>query len=195
MIRLEIPPFETYLENIGEFISINVPTVIHMEHSLFTISKWEEKWHIPYLVTNDSQAERTPEQTLDYLRCMIVEEDVDQNVIYGLRDEHMQLIKAYVDNPATATVITKNGNDQIKKNPKAPKRGKIITTEQIYYWMSAAQIPYEPCEHWHINRLLMLLEVANEESNPDKNKMSKNDVLKSNKALNDARRAKLKTKG
>ena len=73
------------------------------------------------------------------------------------------------------------------------KKKEIITNELVYYWMAVAGIPWE-CERWHINRLLTLIRVCDVKNKPEK-KMSKRDIMARNKALNDARRQKLHTKG
>jgi hypothetical protein len=83
------------------------------------------------------------------------------------------------------------------KNNKKSKR-EIITSELIYYWMVALQIPFE-CQKWHLNRLLTLVRVCNaknEEASPStKNKMSQRQMMARAAALNAQRQAKYHTKG
>lgn len=193
MLRITIAPFEVYLEKAEEFVSMDESVVLELEHSLVAISKWESIWHKPFLKTNHSQEEHTPQELMDYIKCMTINE-VDPKVYHGLNHDNIVAIKNYIDNPMTATIITKGGKEPDKK-PQKFRTGKIITSEVIYGWMCSAQIPFIPCENWHINRLMTLIEVVSEESNPDKKKMSKNDILKSNRQLNAARRAKHNTKG
>ena len=91
----------------------------------------------------------------------------------------------------TATVINEKN---IPKGGAGRMGGRTITNELIYYWMSALQIPFSPCEKWHINRLMTLIRVASIEQQPPK-QMSKRDIMAQNKSLNAARRAKLKSRG
>lgn len=179
-LTITIPGQDLYDQETGRFITTKSTTVA-LEHSLLSISKWESKWHKPYL----SRDARTDEEVIDYFRCMCLTPNVDPKVFYGLTKANFKAIEAYIQDPMTATTI--------KRQDKKPSR-RIITSEVIYYWMAQAQIPFDPCQKWHFNRLMMLLEVAAAESQPSK-KMKPNDVLRQNHALNAARRAKHNTRG
>ena len=75
----------------------------------------------------------------------------------------------------------------------ASGKKQIITSELIYYWMTALNIPFE-CQRWHLNRLMTLIEVAGIKNQPAK-KMSKKDIAAQNRSLNAARRAKMNSRG
>ena len=60
MLQITIPGTELFDEKIGEFIEVKDKT-IQMEHSLISLSKWEEKWHKPFF----SKDEKTTEETID----------------------------------------------------------------------------------------------------------------------------------
>ena len=94
------------------------------------------------------------------------------------------MINKYIDAPMTATTFSRN---------RGPMNNEIVTSELIYYWMTALNIPME-CQKWHLNRLLTLIRVCNVKSSPDK-KMSKREIMQRNSALNAARRARLNSKG
>lgn len=196
MLKIVIKSKEHYDEEKNMFFMFPAKdTTLTLEHSLLSISKWEEKWHKPFL--NDEQL--TEEQTLDYIRCMCVNpssESVDMMLLLNLSQENIKKINDYIGNQMTATFF--NDKDIKKKTGK-----RVITNELIYYWMTAYQIPFS-CEKWHINKLLTLIKVCNAENeaqaekqkvNPKKpRKMSKSQIA-SRDALNAQRRAALNSRG
>ena len=181
MLQLKIPAIELWDEINERFISIKEQT-LSLEHSLVSLAKWESKWCKPFM----SKEEKTVEQTIDYIRCMTLTQNVDPMVYNYLSNENIKAINAYIEAPMTATVITDSSNKQ-------SKRGETVTAELIYYWMIALQIPFE-CQKWHLNRLLTLIRVCNIKQQPPK-KMGRNQLLSRNAALNAARRNQLHTNG
>lgn len=179
MLEITIPGIELYDEEKNEFINYDEKTV-RFEHSLVSVSKWESKWCKPFL----SGKEKTAEEILDYIICMTVTEGITDDIYSRLTQENFSKINEYIGHPMTATTF----NDERKSGSR-----EIITSEIIYYWMVAFNIPFE-CQYWHLNRLLTLIKVCNIKNNPPK-KMSKQEVLSRNKALNEARKRELKTKG
>ncbi|MBO7453633.1 MAG: hypothetical protein J6U54_25145 [Clostridiales bacterium] len=187
MLTITIPPekeADIWDESINEFIHKDAfnGCTLNLEHSLISISKWESKWHVPFL----SKEKKTEEQTMHYIKCMTINQGINDNVYDHLTVDNIKDISEYINDPMSATVII--------PDPSQPKNRKIITSERIYYWMSALQIPFEPCQKWHLNRLLQLIAVANEENTPPK-KMSKSEIMARNRVLNAQRRAKYNSKG
>ena len=179
-ITIHVPGKELYDPIRNTFFTIK-ETNITLEHSLISLSNWEAKWHKPYL----SETEKTSEEYLDYLRCMCVTKNVDPNVFYALDSKSIKDIADYIQNPMTATTF--HNRDQKKSR-------EIITSELIYFWMANFSIPFVPCEKWHLNRLLTLIEVASIKNQPPK-KMNRRDMLSERAALNAQRRAKHRTRG
>lgn len=175
MLTITIPATEEYDDAREEFISTEEQTLT-LEHSLVSISKWESKWHKPFL----SKDEKTREETIDYIRCMTLTKNVDPNVYYALTSDNIKEINDYIEDPMTATWFS--------DKHKGPKSREIITSELIYYWMTALQIPFE-CQKWHINRLMTLIQICSIKSQPPK-KMGKKEAMSQQRALNAARRAK-----
>lgn len=177
---IKIPEREFYDNVKEEFVYSKGATLI-LEHSLLSISKWESKWHKPYL----TKETKTEEEQTDYIKCMSLSGNIDDSVISALGRKEKSQIMAYLEDPMTATTITGHN--------KKPSR-EIITSELIYYWMTALNIPFDPCQKWHINRLLMLIQVASIKNEPPK-KMNPNTAMRRQAALNSARRAKHHTRG
>ena len=154
-----------------------------MEHSLLSISKWEAKWKKSYLSSTD----KTPEEVLDYIRCMTVRPvNVDPSVYQALTKENIETITNYIQDPMTATTI-----NTIKR---PGRKNEVITSEIVYYWMIAQNIPTE-YEKWHINRLLTLIEVCAIKNDPNPKKMNRHEIARQNRALNAARRKRYGTRG
>lgn len=181
MLQLTIPATEEWDESKEEFITFPEKTIA-LEHSLVSISKWESKWHKAFLTNK----EKSVEEIRDYVRCMTLTQNVDPNLYYCLSSENYKAINEYIDNPMSAThfnVEQQNG----------PGSRETITSELIYYWMVAYRIPVE-FQKWHLNRLLTLIRICNLKNSEPK-KRSPNDILRSNAALNAARRKQLNTRG
>lgn len=186
MLQINVPNIEYYDERTNTFGRINGCT-LNLEHSLLSISKWEAKWHKPYIESPNSPKSKakTPEEQLDYIRCMCLDKNVDPLLFNFLPVEVVLKIKTYIDDPMTATWFSDRDNHQ---NPK-----EIVTSELIYYWMIALGIPFE-CQKWHLNRLMTLIRVCNLKQQPSK-KMSKRDIMRRNQSLNAARRSRMGSKG
>ncbi len=179
MLTITIPATEYFNSETNEFITAEGKS-LSLEHSLVSISKWESKWHKPFFGLD----EKTPEEVLDYIRCMTLTKNIDPDFYYRLTPDNIREIEAYIDNPMTATTFS---DDRKGKGAKTVGgRKKIITSEVIYYWMVALNIPME-CQKWHINRLLTLIRVVDIKNQPTK-KMSKKDIINRNRQLNAARR-------
>lgn len=181
MLQITIPAGEAYNSATEEFITIPKDVTLSLEHSLVSLSKWESKWCKPFL----GKEEKTTEETIDYIRCMTLTQNVNPDIYYCLSEDNVKQINNYIKDPHTATTI--------RENPNAPKGREVITSELIYYWMIALQIPFE-CQKWHLNRLLMLIRVCNIKNAPPK-KMTRSQILSRNAALNAARKQQLHTKG
>ena len=182
MLTLNIPQIEKWDEGKQEFIYVKAQT-LQLEHSLVSLSKWESKWHKAFL----GRQEKTDEETLDYIRCMTLTKNVDPMVYKCLNKSAINQIKEYIDDSMTATVFSDN-----KSSSKGSR--EIVTAELIYYWMIALNVPFDPCQKWHLNRLLTLIQVCNIKNQPPK-KMSRREILSRNASLNAARRQKYNTTG
>lgn len=177
MLQINIPGREFWDEKKQEFI-YSKDYSICLEHSLVSISKWEAKWKKPFL---SDKNEKTREEMVDYVKCMTITQNVDKEAYNNLTNRNLKEIKDYIDDSMTATWFTE---DKSKKE----KNREQITSELIYYWMIASQIPFE-CQKWHLNRLLTLIKICSIKNSPKK-KMSKQDIMKRNTALHNARKKK-----
>ena len=183
MLTITFPEEERWDDQLQEFINYKAQT-INLEHSLVSMAKWESKWNKPFL----DKEPKTYEESIDYFKCMTITPNVDPNIWKRVTNEQIKQINEYIDAPMTATWFNER-----EGQGKGKKSSEKVTSEIIYYWMIALQIPFE-CQKWHLNRLLTLVRVCNIKNAPSK-KMSKSEIMSKNKALNAARRASLGTKG
>lgn len=170
---------DLFNETTGEFINTK-ETILVLEHSLVAISKWESKHHKPWI-----GYQHTDEEVIDYIKDMTITQNVDPNVYRVLPASVIKEIAEYISDPMTASKVTDN-----VKNGKP--NTEDITSELIYYWMIANDIP-DRFEKWHLNRLITLIRICGAKNNPKK--MSKSEILAQNRALNKARRAKTHSRG
>lgn len=181
MLQLTINEKELFDNNKQEFIYVK-RTNLQLEHSLVSVSKWESKWHKPFL----SDDNKTDEEIVDYIRCMTITQNVDPVTYLALTSEQIKMIREYIKDPMTATTFREDPN---KGKPKK----KIITSEVIYYQMISLGIPME-CQKWHLNRLMTLIRVCAIKSQPEK-KMKSGDQIRQYSNLNNKRRAAMHSKG
>ena len=180
MLTIKIPDTEYYNDETSQFVSVKERT-IDLEHSLVSLSKWEAKWCKPFL----SKDQKTNEEVRDYIRCMIIDRNVPDNILYALSKQQEKQIVEYIDEKMTATTFSDISSSS--------KSHEVITSEIIYYWMISLNIPFE-CQKWHLNRLLTLIRVCSIKNAPPK-KMGRNSVLSRNAQINAARKKQLNTRG
>ena len=172
MLTITVPDGEFWDEKNQEFINVK-EQVLQLEHSLVSISKWESKWHKPFL----NEKSKTDAEIIDYVRCMTLTQNVDINVYRNLTLDNIRQINLYINDSMTATTFSNNNQSKSKRI--------IITSELIYYWMISLNIPME-CQKWHLSRLLTLIRVCNEKNNPKKK--SRTETLKEYARINKERR-------
>ena len=181
MLTIVVSSEEYFDDAKGEFITPEPIGILQLEHSLVSISKWEAKWHKAFLGKTD----KTEEETMYYVKCMTINRNVSDEVYNRLSKDNVDEIKAYIDDSMTATWFPEDNTPS--------KNSEVITSELIYYWMVAMQIPFE-CQKWHLNRLLTLIQVCDRKNRPPK-KLSRNEILRKNAEINRKRREALGSKG
>lgn len=180
MLLITIPSADLWDELREEFLTVKEQT-LQLEHSLVSISKWEAKWHKPFL----TKRKKNTEEVVDYVRCMTLTQHVDPMVYACLSSENYHEIEQYIEDPMTATTFDEYGCD--------PPKSFVVTAEVIYAQMIEFGIPIE-FQKWHLNRLLTLIRVCAIRHGPPK-ELSRAEILQRNAAINASRRERWNTKG
>lgn len=180
MLTITVPGVESFDEEKQEFVTTEA-TVLVLEHSLVSLSKWESIFEKPFLGPD----KKTSEETYAYIQAMCVEGELTDEVMSRLTEENVTTINSYIESKMTATWF--------KELPNRPGSREIITAEIIRYWMIALNVPLE-YETRHLNQLFTLIKVINEKNKPAK-KMSRSEMLSQRASLNAQRRQSLGTNG
>lgn len=179
MLRIDIVLDEIFNEETNEF-EITSKT-IELEHSLVSLSKWESQYEKPFL----DKKEKTSEEVLGYIRHMCID-DVSDEILMKMSQKNVDEINEYINAKMSATWFSETkGKNSLNR--------EAVTSELIYYWMTALSIPME-CQYWHLNRLFTLIKVSNiKNSKPEKR--SRRDILEENMRRNEERLRQYETKG
>lgn len=181
MLKILVPAGEFWDEENQQFV-YTPETVLQLEHSLVSISKWEAVHKKPFIVFDDSQSNLTPENVLDYIKDMTITQHADPKVYYALTPKNISDIMDYIREDRTATWFGKNVHQAGKRDTRP------LTSERIYYLMINYNIPFE-CQKWHLSRLLTLIRVCQEEQKQQEKKNPRDAAMQRHN-LNAARRAK-----
>jgi hypothetical protein len=176
MLEIDVSLEESFDESSSKFV-VTKSFRVKLEHSLVSASKWESVWKEAFLGKKD----KTSPQTLSYVECMILNDELPPGVFLKLVTHHLDEIREYIADEMTAT--------KIYTDPHAPAAREIVTTELIYYWMISLNVPVE-FQHWHLNRLMTLIRTINVKNTPQK-KMT----MKDRRDLNRARLSQHNTRG
>lgn len=178
MLTIEVPMEEWFDETTQEFGTKDYS--LDLEHSLFSLSKWESFYERPFL----KETAKTPEEVIFYIKAMTLTPNVPPEVYEKLSQENLEDINKHMAAKMTGTTFWDSGEQGSRE---------IVTAEIIYYWMIAMQVPFE-CQYWHLNKLLTLIRVINMKNAPKK-QLSQSELAARNRELNAQRRAALGTTG
>jgi hypothetical protein len=151
---------------------------LHFEHSLVSLSKWEAIHEKSFY----EREEIDNQGTLSYIEQMLLDDPPHEDWVTRLGETEFKLIGAYINSKQSATWF----NNVPGSSPPGPK--EVITAELIYFWMISFQIPFQPCETWHLNRLMTLVRICGIKQSKPK-KMTRQQQAEEYRRLNEARRS------
>lgn len=186
MLQINVVMLEEFDESTQEFVE-ETSTLI-LEHSLFSLSKWESKYEKPFL----SSEEKTEEEIMDYITMMDLSSETPPEVYGNLTNAQYLEINEYINAKRTATWF----NERNKTNKRD---SQTVTSELIYYWLTSYEIPWE-AQYWHLSRLFTLIKVFGaERSQHDKankkSRTSNESLAAERRRLNEERRKQFGTSG
>lgn len=158
--------------------------VLQFEHSLLSMSKWESKHKKAFF----SKIPKTHEVMIEYFQDMLLT-PMDPTIVYRLSPEQMDHLTLYINDYPGASSVP-------KEDTKPPLNPETVTSELIYCWLAQLAIPFIPTESWHVNRIVMLIEIKNFKDTPDdqRKKRPAKDVMADWRVENERRLAMFKTK-
>lgn len=172
-IEINFPDGELFDSSEQRFIIVP-GGVYSFEHSLISLTKFESKYRIPLL---DSK-EKEPNQLIDYISMMSLDPSFNPQL---LTPETTTALLEYISDNPTATKIDQRGSS---------RSSTYISSESIYASMAMAQVPFS-AETWNLNRLMNVLAIIGERSDPKgQKKIPKSEVMSKYQSLNAQRKAK-----
>lgn len=162
-------------------------TELDFEHSLVSLSDWEAEFEKPFYPHKDDE-HKTNEELLRYFEFMYIGPREHRSLVSQMNDEQQMAVVQYIMQSRTATTIREV---QQSRNSR-----ENVTSELIYYWLVALQIPFKPTDEWHLNRLMMLVKVVSaKQAPPKKDRRSRAERAQSMRDINEQRRRQLGTRG
>ena len=174
VLDLFVPGKEFWNSELQEFIYTKDIT-LHLKHSLVSLTRWEQHYKRRFL----DDGPKNEEEYRFYIQCMTLNKDVDPLVYTVLQEDDIKKVTDYLHDSMTATTLPKQNNNR--------SNSEKLSSELIYYYMSALNIPFE-CEKWFLNNLIILISIASIKNNPQEKKSKPS--WSSIRALNAARNAK-----
>lgn len=183
-LTITIPGGELFDNDTLKFTDLPDTTLV-LEHSLISISKWEAIWLKPWF---DEKSDKTNDQLYSYIQCMTIKGNASDEIIERITAQEYRRVMQYIDNPMTASTV--------KRKKKNNSSNQFLTSELIYAWMVEYRIPWES-QKWHINRLLMLINILDElnASQDPKNKRSEAELIQDYAKINERNKKLFNTKG
>lgn len=149
MLKLEIGHEVVIEQGRQVHFGFEVEYVLGLEHSLTSLSKWEQIWEVPFL----DDEKMTPEQMISYIECMVVSDDPPENWITKLTQSNIEAVNQYINAKMSATWFNDDPYYVAKKGTEK------ITWELIEYWLSNLSSVPPDYKHWHLNNLFNFIKI------------------------------------
>ena len=111
MLHITIPAKDLWDESKNVFVETTKKQDLQLEHSLLSIRKWESKWCKVFL----SDKEKTVEETIDYVRCMTLTQNVDYKIYEYLTKENLKDVEVYMKAKMTAIYFPEEKGGKVNR--------------------------------------------------------------------------------
>lgn len=156
-ITIHIEGQALFDQKLQKFLPKPKPRDIRLEHSLISVSKWEEQTKRQYF--SKFKGPSTTEDLLFYIQCMSLDGPIDEKLLVCISQSELARVLNYINDNRTATTFRSLPEEKGSRN--------VLTSEVIYYYMAAFRLPWY-AEKWHLSRLLALIRVANSKQSTGK---------------------------
>lgn len=159
---------------------------LEFEHSLLSLSKWEDKTGKAFL----SNSQKSPEEMLTYYQLMLTSPEQDPDLVLALNSEQHKELTNYINSTPGATSFP-------PKVSGTKGSTEVLTAEIIYSQMTMLRIPWE-AKYWHVNKLLVTIAWIAYKQTPDDKKKDRKSVrerLADWNTINEANRKRFNSNG
>lgn len=184
MIEETIVGIELFNHETQEIIPAPKTRTIRLEHSLISISKWEEQTKRRFL--SQISGPQTKDDWIKYMQCMSLDGPIDPLLLNCMTQEQFNRIVEYIKDNKTATTGL--------KKKKGNGKDKELSSELIYCYMAEYRLPWYS-EKWHLSRLLTMIQAADDLHDTGSSKMNTKEVMNHYARLNEMNRRRFHSKG
>lgn len=186
-----LPERKFFNQETSEFIIIPEMTLkamyLKLEHSLISVREWEAANERSFSEMMDQKP--TVQDIAGYIRFMTINKPADESVYDSLTGEDITRVVEYIQKPSSAWTIK-------PQKDTGRRRKQANTVESIIFAMIRLGIPFDPCEKWHLNSLLALIDYCSQNGNGGKEKpKSMRDMREMWYRMNETNRKKYHSRG
>ena len=105
MLEITVEPITMFNQETQEFVAVGPkkPVKLHLEHSLISLSKWEEQTRRKFF--SKEECPQTKEDYLFYIKCMSLDGPIKDDILTAITNSQLIEIINYIQSDRSATTI------------------------------------------------------------------------------------------